>query len=91
MKNKSRWDRFWRDKNGDVSIIEVPNIPLALAAIFLVLSKVFSRGQLHIAAEYIYFGFLFTWAWLELTTGKSYFRRVLGTVVLVAIIYSRLH
>jgi hypothetical protein len=38
---------------------------------------------------YASFGLLFTWAWLELVSGKSYFRRLLGLVVLVLIVYDR--
>jgi hypothetical protein len=32
--------------------------------------------------------FLFTWAYLEITQGASYFRRVLGAVVLAGVLMS---
>ncbi len=87
-KSQSVWDKIWRDAEGNISIVEMPNIPIAMAALFLIVSNIFSQGRLHISAQYIYFGFLFTWAWLEISTGKSYFRRALGALVLIAIIYS---
>lgn len=88
---QSLWGKFWCDSKGNISIVEIPNSPIILAAVFLVLSKAITHGRIHTAAGYIYFGFLFTWAWLEITAGKSYFRRILGAVILVAIVYSHSH
>lgn len=87
--NRSFWDKLWRDKDGHLSLIELPNIPLAFAALFWIISIVMPAGKFKSGAEILNFGFLFTWAWLEIKTGKSYFRRILGCVILLYIVVSR--
>lgn len=81
---------FFKDKNGKVVLGQTPNAPLVGWFVFLVLAHVIPTGRWQQVAGYVSFGFIFTWAWLELTQGVNYFRRLLGAVVLILAIHSRL-
>jgi hypothetical protein len=83
------YTKLFKDSNGKVVIWQTPNTPLVAWALFSVLTHVLPVGRWQFLAEYLSFGFIFTWAWLELTQGSSYFRRILGAVVLVVSIQSR--
>ena len=80
---------FFKDKNGRVVIAQTPNSPLIGFIIFTVLHYIWSDAQpkIHYFFELLSFGFIFTWAWLEITSGVNYFRRTLGFLVLIAVIW----
>ena len=84
-------DRLWKDKNGNQTLLEKPNAPLIGWAFFGLISLALPDGSWRRAAQIISFGFLFTWAWLEIHSGRTYLRRVLGVVIMVMIIYNRIH
>lgn len=67
-----------------------PNLPLIVAFVAWILSHVLPYGKLNFAAALIFFGALFTWAWLEIFDGANNFRRGLGVVVMAFIIINRL-
>ena len=78
---------FFKDKHGEVVIGQKPNGPIVVWAVtfgisFLPLPEVVAQ-----IIALISFGALFTWCWLELTSGVNYFRRLLGMIVLVGLIY----
>lgn len=87
--NRTLWNKLWYDSSGKLSLIELPNIPLLLAGLFWIASLLGAHTKLATTFSNLEFGFLFVWSWLEITTGKSYFRKILGAIVLVAIIYGR--
>ena len=89
MTSQTFIDKCFKDKNGHWAIVSKPNLPLAVWFVAMLASKLFNGlpGQL---ASTIAFGALFTWAWLELFSGVNYFRRALGLVILVAVIWNRL-
>jgi len=82
--------RFFEDSTGKLVLWQTPNVPLIGWAGFTLLTHVLPAGTWQVFAGYVSFGFIFTWAWLEITSGSSYFRRVLGVVVLALSIHSRL-
>jgi hypothetical protein len=84
-------DKFFRDKNGERVLLQPPNLPIVGWFIFTVLEKLVDDGQLNTLASLLAFGCVFTWAWLELFSGANYFRRLLGLLVLVAVITNRLN
>ncbi|HSX44303.1 MAG TPA: hypothetical protein VLE69_03340 [Candidatus Saccharimonadales bacterium] len=86
---RNSWNTFWRDKDGKVAIWQSPNIPLLSWVVFLMLAKLFTSGQLHRGFAFLSTASIFIWSYLEITSGKSYFRRLLGLVVLLSIIVSR--
>lgn len=78
-----------KDKDGHWAIASAPNLPLIVWLVTSVINRLVDGrpGQL---AKTIAFGALFTWAWLELFDGVNYFRRALGLIVLVFVIWNRL-
>lgn len=79
---------FFKDNEGDVVVWQMPNIPLLGWLLFKLLSLITHPGLVKNGFEGFSMAFLFTWAYLEITSGKSYFRRALGVVIAVALIFS---
>lgn len=81
--------QFFKDKQGRIVIFQAPNSPLIGWFIFTLLSLLWSTNQPKI--DYLFamlsFGFIFTWAWLEITSGVNYFRRALGLIVLIIAVW----
>jgi hypothetical protein len=71
------------DKNGKVIVWQAPNLPLWSWFIFMLLSKIISRGGLYSAFKYLSAVSLLVWAVLEITKGDSYFRRFIGLAILL--------
>ena len=59
--------RFFRDDKGRVVLWQTPNIPIVGWALFSALAYVLPAGHWKVLADYLAFGFLFTWAFLEVT------------------------
>ena len=85
---QSTWDKFWKNKNGKIAIWQFPNIPLFGWIIFTVLTLILKAGRVNSGSQFIADAFLFTWSYLEMKEGESYFRRLLGAVVMIAILLS---
>lgn len=83
------FDRTFRDSQGTVVIAQPPNPPLWTWLIATLLKLVAPPGVIQSGLEAIAFGALFTWAWLELFDGVNYFRRALGAIVLLFIIFMK--
>jgi hypothetical protein len=82
--------RFWRDADGRVVVAQRPNLPFIGWLFFAALSRILGAGHGRSGAGFISSAFLFTWAYFELTHGVNYFRRLLGLIVLAAVIGSHL-
>jgi hypothetical protein len=80
-------DRIFKDKTGKVVISQMPNIPLWGWIISSILSMVFKHGRPHAGFENVGRAALVTWAYLEIRSGVSLFRRILGAMVLIAVLY----
>ena len=78
------------DSSGKIVIGQRPNLPIIGWVVFTALARLLSESDLRVTAQYMAFGFLFTWAWLELTQGVNNFRRLLGAIVLVMSIVSKI-
>ena len=92
LSNSTIWQKFnqfFRDKAGRLTLSQTPNVPLASWLLLTVL-EYFTHGQ-HIASYFALFAFasLFTWAYLEIRQGTSQYRKVLGSVVMLALILLR--
>lgn len=85
------FDRTFRDRDGNIVIAQMPNLPLLVGLAATLLQLLLPSGRLHTGLDLVAFGALFTWAWQELFEGVNYFRRSLGLVVLVSLIAFRLH
>jgi len=79
--------RFFHNKDGKIVLWQTPNLPIIGWALFTLLSRVIHLDAL----AWIATGFLLLWALLELGWGVNYFRRLLGLIILVGIIWAWLN
>ncbi len=91
MTKKQLIDQLIKGSEGKIVLWQTPNLPLVIWFISFVLTKLLPYGELNFVAALIAFGSLFTWAWLEITNGVNYFRRLVGLVVMVLIIASKIY
>ncbi len=82
--------RTFRDSQGQIVLAQMPNLPILIWLTATLLNLIPTSSNVHTGLDALAFGSLFTWAWLELFAGVNYFRRVLGLVVLLGAIASRL-
>jgi hypothetical protein len=81
----------FKDSRGKIIIFQPPNIPLCVWFVCTIFAKVIHEPSvLHRLFEAIGFGVLFTWAWLEIFQGTTYFRRILGGIILILSIVSHI-
>lgn len=70
------------NKDGQIVLLQLPNVPLLIFLVASVLTRVLPSGSTNDVFKSLAFGSIFTWACLEIFTGVNYFRRVLGLLVL---------
>lgn len=80
--------RFLSDRNGNIVVAQRPNLPLLAWAGFAIAASA-TRGEWSAYFGWLSAAALLTWSYLEIRQGDSPFRRVLGAVVLVALLVSR--
>ena len=79
--------KFWKDKEGKIVIIQSPNVPLTIWFVSMMLTKIWSDHAYFF--EHVSFGALFVWAAMEVFSGVNLFRRFLGLFVIVFSLWSR--
>ncbi|MBE9155437.1 hypothetical protein IQ265_01065 [Nodosilinea sp. LEGE 06152] len=79
-------DRTFRDREGNIVIGQMPNLPILVAVGATILQAVLPSGNLQVVTALVAFGTWYTWAWQELFAGVNYFRRSLGLLTLVGLI-----
>lgn len=83
------WDKFWKDKDGNVVVYQRPNIWL-IGWVVLTLISLFLNGTV---SNYFWWAALVSltvWSLLEIFQGVNYLRRLLGVIVLVLTIMAAL-
>mgnify|MGYP000408497243 CR=1 FL=1 len=90
MVERSFIEKCYKDEKGKVTLYQLPNLPIIVWFVSMLASRIISEGLVHDTLSLISFGALFTWAWLELFSGVNYLRRILGLVVLVLTLMSRI-
>ena len=90
QKQQTFLEKCVKDKQGTLTLFQVPNLPLLVWLVSVILAKFIKAGNLHIFFDLLAFGALFTWAWLEIFSGVNYVRRVFGTFVIIGLLYSRM-
>ncbi len=80
--------RFFKDKAGKYKLWQRPNVPLSAWFFFMLISRFVPMAHIQSLSQFLSTAFLFTWAYLEITSGASYFRRLLGLVIIAGIIAS---
>jgi hypothetical protein len=81
-------DKIFRDSNGRLAIAQFPNLPLWGWIVFSLLTVVFKHGKAHTGFRLLAQSTLFIWAYLELRSGDSLFRKALGALVFVSVFVS---
>lgn len=74
--------RYFRNRDGRVVIVQSPNAPLLGWLVLRGAAWAFPPGIAERLCTAFADGFMFTWAWLEMTRGDSPFRRALGVAVI---------
>jgi hypothetical protein len=82
--------KLFLDKNGRVVIAQRPNLPLIVWVIASVLLLTPVPEVMVNLLTVVAFGSWFTWAWLELFQGSCPFRKLLGAVVMGALLVMNL-
>lgn len=86
-KRTTFFDKAFKDPQGTLALAEAPNLPIITWFAAVVLAW-FASGTFETLVSVIGKGALFTWAWLELFQGVNYFRRTLGAVVLIYVVWT---
>ncbi len=88
VKKNSNNMNFFKNKDGKWAVIQFPNF-LLMAWLFLTLALLLiGESNLKDNIHQLSSALLFAWAYLEVTKGDSPFRRLLGGVVLLSVIYN---
>lgn len=83
--HQDAWDKFWKDKDGNVIVWQRPNWWLLGWALITIVS-LFLNGTLSNILWYVALVVLAIWSLLEIFKGVNYLRRTLGVVVLILIV-----
>ena len=80
--------KTFKDKEGHIVIAQYPNLPLFGWILLELVSLTLRKGHDKTAFQDLATASLFTWAYLEISKGVNYYRRIFGLVVIVVIILS---
>ena len=81
-------DKYFRDKDGKLTIFQVPNATAAIWLLSTIGARLIKTGNAHTLLVIASTLAAFIWAIMEITSGVNYFRKALGFVVLFFAIYS---
>ncbi len=84
------WERFWRNRDGKVVVWQRPNALLWMWIFATIGTKLTHNTRVDQLLGIVAFGSIVVWAFLEIAKGDTYFRRVLGLIVLILTIVSRI-
>lgn len=87
-KESIRVQRFFKNKDGHIVLFQWPNFLLWSWIFLKLLAYLLPNGSWHVGAEQLSRAVLFAWAYLEITTGVNYFRRLFGLLVIMYIVVS---
>ena len=80
-------DKFFHDKNNNLVLWQFPNPSIICWFVFMLISYIIPSGILKTGFASLSSAFLFLWAYLEITQGVSYFRRFLGVIIILIVIF----
>ncbi len=82
-------ESFFKDKKGKWAVVAWPNILLWGWIACTVILMFVKTGKPHDGFTFLGGAILFAWSYLEITSGWSPFRRVLGVLVMASTVLSR--
>lgn len=77
---------WFYDKHGKRVIFQRPNLLIIGWAVSAILGHIFTSGKPHHGFNELSHALLFAWAYLEISQGANTFRRVLGVLIMLAVI-----
>ena len=85
---KNIYKKLFLDKNGRFVVAQFPNVPIIIWLGTVVLNRFIQAQPASTALSIIGTTSLTIWALLEIYSGVNLFRKLLGSVVLLYIVYS---
>lgn len=89
-KNVTFWDKFWRDEYGRDVIWQRPNAFLITWIVVTAVGLFLPYNHIKSVLGVIGTIAILIWAVLEIYSGVNGFRRLLGVLVLIAVVISRI-
>jgi hypothetical protein len=80
-------NKLFCDKNNNLVLWQFPNPPIIGWFVFMVVAYFIPSGILKTGFASLSSAFLFLWAYLEITQGVNYFRRLLGVIIMLAVVF----
>lgn len=90
MHGRTFVDKCFKNKNGQITVFQPPNLPILVWFVCVVLANIITEPTFQKLFEAIGFGSLFTWTYLEIFYGVNYFRRALGLLILMLALVTHL-
>lgn len=81
---------LFQDNTGKYAIAQPPNMPVYIIIISYLVTKIVGSGPVNQLFEAINAGAVFLWAYLEIVYGESVLRRILGVIVMILFLTSKL-
>lgn len=78
--------KLFKNKDGKFVVVQAPNVALAGWFILLIAGMLIADTGLKGGLAQLSKAFLFVWAYMEIKSGASPFRRLLGAVVIAILI-----
>lgn len=88
--NRSFSQKFWEDKHGNFVVWQKPNVFLITWAVTLFIGWFVPYGGFQKLLSWVSLLALIIWAIMEATKGVNYFRRSLGILVILLLIFVRI-
>jgi amino acid permease len=80
---KKYFDALFKNSDGEVVIGQAPNLPITIWASTTFLGFITSDGPIKDVLQIVAATALAVWALMEVFQGVNYFRRLLGSIVLL--------
>lgn len=87
-KHTNLFDKLFKNKDGKIVIWQNPNILLWIWILTTAVDLLIKHGSLHSSLRHLGDAALFAWAYLEIRSGESIIRRILGVIVMAVVIFS---
>jgi len=84
-------DKCIKDNDGNIVLGQLPNLPIIGWLTCSIIGLTALPTPLLNGFSWLSTAFLFTWAYLELTSGVNYLRRLLGAVMLFILIVPKFY
>ena len=85
---KNIYKKLFLDKNGHFVVAQFPNVPITIWLATVILNRFVQAQPANTVLSIVGTASLTVWALLEIYSGVNLFRKLLGSAVLLYIVYS---